>query len=323
MVADGAQVFGHGPAARLFLLACTIVHVGRERYLGVDDHPFAVRQVQDDVRPEVVPFGVLHVGLCRIVDAFLQIGTFENGVEYHFAPVALYLAVAPQGGGKVVGLLGDAAVELHQTVEFRLEGAAVLVLFGVDFLHPLLEAGDVVLQRLQNDVERLFVDILELARLAFEDVVGGLLELEHQHLVLLLQLLSLFVEPGRERFDVLAGCHEVELPCAQLAGQLRTPCRFCSCAGLLLPDAQGLRVQPAALGQAENGEDAACGGENDSGDYQKDLHIVLFRRRALQSYPFFSEIALPLCKCFKTPWNALSPLLCFRPTSATSTATRG
>ena len=182
-------------------------------------------------------------------------------------------------------------LRLHQTVEFRLEGAAVLVLFGVDFLHPLLEVGDVVLQRLQNDVERLFVDILELARLAFEDVVGGLLELEHQHLVLLLQLLSLFVEPGRERFDVLAGCHEVELPCAQarrpgsvlraVSAAVRASSspmrRDCACSRRRWDRQRTERMPHAAA-------------KNDSGDYQKDLHIVLFRRRALQSYPFFRKL---------------------------------
>ena len=63
-----------------------------------------------------------------------QAGAFQHVFQDEFAPVALGLLLAAQGGGQVMGLLGDLAVELLEVEQLLAEGRLLLHILVVDVL---------------------------------------------------------------------------------------------------------------------------------------------------------------------------------------------
>ena len=106
------------------------------------------------------------------MDAFGQGRVVEDRFEQHLAPVALHLRIAFQGVGQVPGLGGDRLVEFHQALEFRFQFAALGGLRGVDLLDALAEIDDILPERLQKDVDRLLVRLLEPLRLLAQNLRG-------------------------------------------------------------------------------------------------------------------------------------------------------
>lgn len=176
------------PLGLALALGRGVVDEGRQRDLRVDYDALPLGQPQHHVGAAVVPRLVLDVELRLIVHAADEVRTVENRFENHLAPVALHLRVALQRVGQIGGLGGDAAVELHEVLQLVVQRAALLVLVAVDALDPLAELGDILLEGLEQQVERFLVGLPEAARLLAQHLVGQVLELEAEPLLALLAL---------------------------------------------------------------------------------------------------------------------------------------
>ena len=142
--------------------------------------------MQHHVGPQVAPRLVPEIDLRMVMHPLNQIRPVENRLQNHLPPVALHLRVAPQGVGQVSRLGRDAAVELHQVPQLVFQGSPLLVLGRVDAFDPLAELGDIIPERLEQDIEGLLVGLLEPARLFVHDFVREAAELQAHRLLLLL-----------------------------------------------------------------------------------------------------------------------------------------
>ena len=112
----------------------------------------------------------------------------ENRRQDHLAPVALYLGISFEGVGQIGRLGRDAAVELHEVLQFALQLAVLLAFGRIDLLDARAEIGDILFERFQQQVERFAVRLLEMARLLAQNIVGEVAELHAQQLLGLLPL---------------------------------------------------------------------------------------------------------------------------------------
>ena len=112
----------------------------------------------------------------------------ENRRQNHLAPVALHLGIPFEGVGQIGRLGRDAAVKLHEVLQFALQLAVLLAFGRIDLLDARAEIGDILFERFQQQVERFAVRLLEMARLFAQNIVGEVAELHAQQLLGLLPL---------------------------------------------------------------------------------------------------------------------------------------
>ena len=147
--------------------------VGRQRYLRVDDHLFVAGQQKHHVGAHVGALLGAEVFLHAEVDPFLQAGTFEQGFEDHFAPVALRLAVAAQGGGQVVGLAAHLVARFVQPPDFGFQHFAL----GGFLFDALAEFFEILAEGSEQVADVLPVGFGETFGFVFQNVVRKVLEI--------------------------------------------------------------------------------------------------------------------------------------------------
>ena len=151
-------------------LCVHIIDICREGYLGVYDHLPLFVQVKNDVRTHYSAALVLdglsvrahYYGLRVKVHSLPEtLGTqefFQDGL----APVALHLAAVLECLRQLVGALSRHIAVLQQGLDALAHLCVALALLLVVFFHPLLEFGDVLLERGHNLAESLVAGLGEL-----------------------------------------------------------------------------------------------------------------------------------------------------------------
>ena len=255
--------------ALLLVFGRRVVDECRERDFGVDDDVLLLGQVQHHVGPQVASFGILDIVLRFVVDAFQQRRIVQNGLQQHFAPVALHLGVAFEGVGQVLCVGRDRAVEFLQPLQFVLQLSALRGLRGVDFFHAFAKLRNVVLERFEQQIDRFLARLPEALRLLAQYLGRQVAEPEPQGLLLLVAALFLrfafFSRAAAQGFEFGFGADALVL--AFGAGGRQRAYFFFGCGFFCR---QPLRFAP--LGRAGGRQGCRKSPEEDQGDDKGRVH---------------------------------------------------
>ena len=179
-----ADVALEGVLALLRIVGRDVVRVGGEADFAVDDDGFSVGVVHDHVGAHDVVgrtfdrlAGIVADGVLRaVVDALHEAGIAEDGLEDHFAPVALRLALALQRVCEVVRVRADLLGHPDHGFVLVLQGFVELDAVFADVVHGLLVDGELFAERGEDGAELLPVRGLEIFGALLQDGLAEDLE---------------------------------------------------------------------------------------------------------------------------------------------------
>ena len=202
------------------------------------------------------------------MDAGLQAGTFQDILQNHLAPVALRLLPALQGIGQIFRFAADPQGLLHHPGEPGVQRGVQFDALDLRLLHGGLELRHLLLERIQQRFQLLFIGALQFAGLLLEYPVGEGFELFLQQFQTGLPRLFLFLPrplllSGKQLlFPPEAFLHQ---PFFRLGLRQRDACRFSLATVLfhLSGKPPGSRPRPD------------CAADNQCGDDKQIFHITL------------------------------------------------
>ena len=199
----------HQPLPLLIRLCRQGIGIGGERYLAIYHHAPAFREADDDIGTEVLAVLILGVLLDKELLVLSQTTVFQDGFQYHLAPVALHLAVALQSLGKVGGIGTDLRglllqtcyslllfllEEFHRSLEGTLQLLLIHLVLGLALFYRFLEIGKLLLDRFQKFIHLESVVFLECRLLGSELFGSSFLLFDGHAMHLLLQAFE-FLRP--------------------------------------------------------------------------------------------------------------------------------
>ena len=199
----------HQTISLLICLCRQGIGIGGERYLAIYHHAPAFREADDNIGTEVLAVLILGIFLDKELLVLSQTTVFQDGFQYHLAPVALHLAVALQSLGKIggigtnlrcllfqtrYGLLLLLLEEFHRSLKGILQLLFVHFVLGLAFFYRFLEIGELLLNWFQEFIHLKSVVFLQGRLLGCELFCRHTLLLDGHSLHLLLQVFE-FLHP--------------------------------------------------------------------------------------------------------------------------------
>ena len=199
----------HQPLPLLIGLCLQGIGIGGERYLAIYHHAPAFREADDNVGTEVLAVLILGILLDKELLVLSQTTVFQDGFQYHLAPVALHLTVTLQCLGKVGGIGTDLRglllqtcyslllfllEEFHRCLEGTLQFLLIHLVLGLAFFYRFLEIGKLLLDRFQEFIHLESVVFLE-GRLLGSELFGSSFLLFDGHAMHLLLQTFEFLRP--------------------------------------------------------------------------------------------------------------------------------
>lgn len=148
-----------------------------ERHLGVNQHLPALGQVYHGVGLEETTVLVVERRLGVKFLSGPQAGGFQHSRKHQFAPLSLKLVFAAQGLAQVDGVVAQLLVQAAELVQLLLQRAAFPAFLAVQGFQPLAEAADLLVQRLQQQVQRALVFSAQAFVLLVQNAVGCCLKM--------------------------------------------------------------------------------------------------------------------------------------------------
>ena len=163
--------------AGIVIFRVEVALIGHQRHFGVDNHIFALRQTNNDIRLHSRARIVFNADLRFVFVSFTQARGLQHARHDHFAPVSLRFVITFQCARQVNRLLSHLRIQLLEITDLMRQRVALASLLTKAVLHLTAKAVQLFTQRRQQAVQALAVLLIHAAIAVLKNAVRKVLKL--------------------------------------------------------------------------------------------------------------------------------------------------